>query len=106
MTEEQAHTNAKALALGMGITFYVVRSREGGFCRCNCHRMTAKSWHRSHHPEACTIKGWREPGYYSHPGQALIASSVRHIGKLTTENSALGLDELRARRSVTRPASG
>jgi hypothetical protein len=29
MTEEQARTNAKALALGMGITFYVVRSREG-----------------------------------------------------------------------------
>jgi hypothetical protein len=27
MTEEQARTNAKALALG--ITFYVVRSREG-----------------------------------------------------------------------------
>jgi hypothetical protein len=31
MTEEQARTNAKALALGMGITFYVVRSREGRF---------------------------------------------------------------------------
>jgi hypothetical protein len=31
MTEEQAYTNAKALALGMGITFYVVRSREGRF---------------------------------------------------------------------------
>ena len=29
MTEEQARTNDKALALGMGITFYVVRSREG-----------------------------------------------------------------------------
>jgi hypothetical protein len=29
MTEEQARTNAKALALGMGIIFYVVRSREG-----------------------------------------------------------------------------
>jgi hypothetical protein len=31
MTEEQALSNAKALALGMGITFYVVRSREGRF---------------------------------------------------------------------------
>jgi hypothetical protein len=31
MTEEQARRNAKALALGMGITFYVVRSREGRF---------------------------------------------------------------------------
>ena len=29
MTEEQALSNAKALAQGMGITFYVVRSREG-----------------------------------------------------------------------------
>ncbi len=31
MTEEQARTNAKVLALGMGISFYVVRSREGRF---------------------------------------------------------------------------
>jgi hypothetical protein len=29
MTEEQARRNAAALALGMGITFYVIRSREG-----------------------------------------------------------------------------
>ena len=29
MTEEQARSHAEALALGMGITFYVVRSREG-----------------------------------------------------------------------------
>jgi hypothetical protein len=29
MTEEQARRSAKALALGMDITFYVVRSREG-----------------------------------------------------------------------------
>jgi hypothetical protein len=31
MTEERARANAKVLALGMGITFYVVRSREGRF---------------------------------------------------------------------------
>jgi hypothetical protein len=31
MTEEQAHIHARALADGMGITFYVVRSREGRF---------------------------------------------------------------------------
>ena len=29
MTEEQARSHAEALALAMGITFYVVRSREG-----------------------------------------------------------------------------
>jgi len=29
MTEEEAIRNAKALALAMGITFYVIRSREG-----------------------------------------------------------------------------
>ena len=29
MTEEEASRNAKALALAMGITFYVIRSREG-----------------------------------------------------------------------------
>jgi hypothetical protein len=31
MTEEQARANAKGLALGMGITFYVVHSREDRF---------------------------------------------------------------------------
>ena len=31
MTEEAAHRAAKALAVGMGITFYVVRSRYGRF---------------------------------------------------------------------------
>ena len=31
MTEEQARRHAEALALGMGITFYVVRSPEGRF---------------------------------------------------------------------------
>jgi hypothetical protein len=31
MTEERARANAKVLALSMGITFYVVRSREGRF---------------------------------------------------------------------------
>ena len=31
MTEEQAGAYAKALALSMGITFYVVRSREDRF---------------------------------------------------------------------------
>jgi hypothetical protein len=31
MTEEQARSHAKTLALAMGITFYVVRSREGDF---------------------------------------------------------------------------
>ena len=31
MTEERAHHYAKALARGMGITFYAVRSREGRF---------------------------------------------------------------------------
>ena len=31
MTEEQARSHAKTLALAMGITFYVVRSREGEF---------------------------------------------------------------------------
>jgi hypothetical protein len=31
MTEERARHNAKALADGLGITFYVVRSREGCF---------------------------------------------------------------------------
>ena len=30
MTEEQARSHAEALALAMGINFYVVRSREGG----------------------------------------------------------------------------
>jgi len=29
MTEEQARHHAEALAQGLGITFYVVRSREG-----------------------------------------------------------------------------
>ena len=29
MTEEAAHKAAKALALGMGIPFYVVRGRDG-----------------------------------------------------------------------------
>jgi len=31
MTEERARHYAKALARGMGITFYVVRSRQGRF---------------------------------------------------------------------------
>ena len=31
MTEERARHYARALARGMGITFYVVRSREGRF---------------------------------------------------------------------------
>ena len=31
MTEERARHYAKALAQGMGITFYVIRSREGRF---------------------------------------------------------------------------
>ena len=31
MTEEAAHRIAKSLALGMGITFYVVRSNQGRF---------------------------------------------------------------------------
>jgi hypothetical protein len=31
MTEDQARSSAKALALGMGITFYVVRNRDGDF---------------------------------------------------------------------------
>ena len=31
MTEEQARSHAEALAFGMGITFYVVRTREGDF---------------------------------------------------------------------------
>ena len=31
MTEEQATVNAEALAISMGITFYVVRDSEGDF---------------------------------------------------------------------------
>ena len=31
MSEEQARFHAEALALGMGITFYVVRSRHGRY---------------------------------------------------------------------------
>jgi len=31
MTEEKARSHAETLALAMGITFYVVRSREGQF---------------------------------------------------------------------------
>lgn len=31
MTQEQAHAHAVALANGLGITFYVVRRREGEF---------------------------------------------------------------------------
>ena len=31
MTEQVAHRHAEALAHGMGITFYVVRTREGDF---------------------------------------------------------------------------
>jgi hypothetical protein len=31
MTEEQANVNAEALAISMGITFYVVRNPEGDF---------------------------------------------------------------------------
>ena len=31
MTEEEARRQAEALARGMGITFYVVRNREGDF---------------------------------------------------------------------------
>jgi hypothetical protein len=30
MTEEQARSDAEALAIAMGMTFYVVRSHEGG----------------------------------------------------------------------------
>ena len=31
MTEEQARRHAKALAIGMGITFYVMRNPDGDF---------------------------------------------------------------------------
>ena len=31
MTEEEARRHAEALAIGMGITFYVVRNSEGDF---------------------------------------------------------------------------
>ena len=31
MTGDEARAQAEALAIGMGITFYVVRSREGDF---------------------------------------------------------------------------
>jgi hypothetical protein len=31
MTEDEAQRRAEALAFGLGITFYVVRNRDGGF---------------------------------------------------------------------------
>jgi hypothetical protein len=71
MTEEQARANAKVLALGMGITFYVVRSREGRFLPvqlpsdgCEILAMIAP-------PGSVHDKGWREPGDHSHPGEHL-----------------------------------
>jgi len=57
MTEEQALSHAEGLALSMGITFYVVRSRDGDFELCNCHRTTARSPRRWSHPAARTRAG-------------------------------------------------
>ena len=34
----------------MGITFYVVRTRESDFCRCNSRQRTASSLRQSSHP--------------------------------------------------------
>jgi hypothetical protein len=55
MTEDKARHYAKALAEGMGITFYVVRSREGekaASFRCRDLPTAAKSSRRSNHPSA------------------------------------------------------
>jgi len=52
MTEQVAHRHAEALAHGMGITFYVVRTREGTLYRCNSRQRTAKSSRQSSHPTA------------------------------------------------------
>ena len=60
MTEEQARANAKGLALGMGITFYVVHSREDRFLPVQLPPMTARSWQQSRHPAAFRINGWRD----------------------------------------------
>jgi hypothetical protein len=54
MTEERARHYAEALAHSMGITFYVVRSREGRFLTVQYHRMTAKSSRQSRHLTART----------------------------------------------------
>jgi len=58
MTEEKARHDAKTLAQGMGITFYVVRSREGRFLAAQRPPTTVKSLLRLPHPAACTINGW------------------------------------------------
>ncbi len=54
MNEEKARHYAKALARGMGITFYVVRSREGRYLSVHGHRTTAKFSRLSRHLAACT----------------------------------------------------
>ena len=54
MTEEKARHYAEVRAQGMGITFYVVRSREGRFLGCNYRPTTAKSSRRVCRPPAGT----------------------------------------------------
>jgi hypothetical protein len=54
MTEERARYYAKALAQGMGITFYVVRNRKGGFLRVQLRSHDCEILGTSRLPAACT----------------------------------------------------
>jgi len=56
MTEERARHYAETLAHSMGITFYVVRSREGRFLTVQTPSDAAKSWPPSRHPAARTSR--------------------------------------------------
>jgi hypothetical protein len=60
MTEEQARTNGKGLALGMGITFYVVRGREDRFLPVQIPSDDCESWQHSRHLAAFRINGRRD----------------------------------------------
>jgi len=58
MTEEQARSHAEALALGMGITIHVVRSRHGRILPVQVRRTTAKFSRRSPRPAAGRSIRW------------------------------------------------
>ena len=57
MTENEARAHAEGLALSMGITFYVVRARDGEFLPVQRYRKTARLSQRSSRPSAQTIDG-------------------------------------------------
>ena len=55
MTEEKARHYARTLAEGMGITFYVVRSRDGRFLPVQLPSDEFDPSRQLPHPAACTI---------------------------------------------------